>query len=162
MTNGKLKIGYVFLTTLKIWGAAWIAFLVALVPVYIWRGAYHKPEVAARGENILMSVIGAVIGFVALMLIHGKSDEAERLTDKAMWIVAFGSVSIHAAAGVLLWVVGQDNNYPIAVCGYHLAKLFPFGATVVSALLSALIYGAFYVLAIVLGTKMAQRRRART
>ena len=164
MTIKKVKIGDIFLTTLKIWGSAWIAYLIAMVPLYIWRGIYHEPEFAARGEHIIMSLVGAIVGFVALLLIHGRSDAAERMTDKDMWQHALYSVGIYIIAWMPLWIIAE-NNYVVATCGYHLIHLFAFGPdgqpTVASALLAALIYGVFYMRAIVLGTKMARRRRTK-
>ncbi len=158
--NTFLKSG--FLTAVKIWGSAWSAFILSIIPLYIWRGSYYGDfDSKLTGENVIMTAIGIIAGFFILMLMHGKSDEAERLSNKEMWQSAGLSVGIYIAVWMFMWALG-GNNYLIACCGYHLEKLLGLQEnrpTFFSAITSALIYGFFYFSAIVLGTKMAQKRR---
>ncbi len=151
------------LLTIKIWSSAWMAFFISLIPMYIWRGIYHGDfDIRSLGENIIIATVGIIVGFFVLMLRHGKSDEAERLSNAEMCQNAGLAVGIYIAAWMLVWVIAK-NNYLIACCGYHLEIIFGLNAdnrpTFFSAITAALIYGFFYFLAIILGTKMAQKRR---
>lgn len=152
-----------FLLTIKIWGSAWLAFFISLIPLYIWRSSYHGEfDTQILGENIIMSAIGIIAGFFILMLLHGKSDEAERLSNSEMWKTAGITVGIYITMWMLIWAI-IENNYLIACCGYHLEKLLGLNdnnrPTFFSAVTAALIYGFTYFSAIVLGTKLAQKRR---
>lgn len=151
------------LIAVKIWGSAWIAFIISIIPMYIWRGSYYGDfDSKLAGENIIMTAVGIIAGFFILMLLHGKSDEAERLSNAEMWRSAGLSVGIYIAVWMLVWALG-GNNYLIACCGYHLEKLLGLDndnrPTFFSAITAALIYGFFYFSAIVSGTKIAQKRR---
>lgn len=152
-----------FLLAFRIWGSAWLAFLTALIPMYIWRGSYYENfDIKLIGENIIIAAVGIIAGFIILMLLHAKSDEAERLSDSEMWKTAGIAVGIYIAVWMLVWAL-WENNYLVACCGYHLEKLLGLNdhnrPTFSSAITSALIYGFVYFSAIVLGTKMAQKRR---
>jgi len=159
--NFSLKSG--FLTAIKIWASAWIAFFISLIPMYIWRIAYKgNYDNKIFGENIIMAMVGLVASFFILMMLHGKSDEAEQLTNSEMWLSAGESVGIYLVVWMLVWAFIK-NNYLVACCGYHLEIILGLNEnsrpTFFSATASALIYGFVYFFAIVLGTKMAQKRR---
>ena len=152
-----------FFLAFRIWGSAWLAFLVSLVPVYIWRGSYFEDfNTKLIGENMIMAGVGIIAGFLILMILHGKSDEAERLSNAEMLRRAGFAVGIFIAVWMLVWAL-WENNYLIACCGYHLEKLLGLNAnnrpTFFSASTAALIYGFIYFSAIVVGTKIAQKRR---
>jgi len=152
-----------FFWAFRIWGSAWLAFLTALIPMYIWRGSYYENfDIKLIGENVIIAAVGIIAGFIILMLLHGKSDEAERWSDSEMWMTAGIAVGIFIAVWMLVWVL-WENNYLIACCGYHLEKLLGLNdnnrPTFFSAITAALIYGFAYFSAIVVGTKMAQKRR---
>lgn len=148
---------------MQIWCSAALAFFISLIFCYIWRGSYHEDfDIRIMGEDIIMSTVGIVAGFFILMFLHGKSDDAERLSNPEMWTVAGVAVVIYIAVWMSVWMLIK-NNYLIAFCGYHLEKLLGLSSnnrpTFFSALSSALIYGLFYFFAIVCGTKIAQKRR---
>ena len=67
---------------------------------------------------------------------------------------------------VLLWPIvylPTKNNYIIAVLGYHFSCLIGVGAndrpTFLASIISALIFGFVYFLAIITGTSIAQKRQ---
>jgi len=148
---------------MQIWCSAALAFFISLIFCYIWRGSYHEDfDIRIIGEDIIMSTVGIVAGFFILMFLHGKSDDAERLSNPEMWTVAGVAVVIYIAVWMSVWMLIK-NNYLIAFCGYHFEQLLGLSSnnrpTFFSALSSALIYGLFYFFAIVCGTKIAQKRR---
>lgn len=148
---------------MQIWCSAALAFFISLIFCYIWRGSYHEDfDIRIIGEDIIMSTVGIVAGFFILMFLHGKSDDAERLSNPEMWTVAGVAVVIYIAVWMSVWMLIK-NNYLIAFCGYHLEQLLGLSSnnrpTFFSAITSALIYGLFYFFAIVCGTKIAQKRR---
>ncbi len=153
-----------FLTAVKIWASGWIAFFLSLIPLYIWRGSYRGDyDGRLAGENIIMTSVGIIAGFVVLMLMYGKSDEAERLSNAEMWRDAGLSVGIFMGVWMLAWVFLGGNNYLVACCGYHLEILLGLQEnnrpTFFAAVTTVLIYGAVYFFALILGTKMARNRR---
>ena len=161
------KITEGFFMALKIWGSSWLAFLVAFVPLYIWRGLSqsHGEETRALGQNILMGVIGLCFGFLFLMLLQAKSDEAGRLGDKETLVCASWAVVIYVLAWLFLYFVREKNNVMIAAGGFYFSCLLGVGAderpTWLASLLTALIFGAVYFVAILLGARLARRRKAR-
>ena len=71
----KEKIANVFLMSLRILASAWLSFLVSIVPLYIWRGTHPNDKF---GEDLIMSVIGIIFGFLFLMLFQMRDDSSNR------------------------------------------------------------------------------------
>ncbi len=163
--KSKSKISNCFFTTLRIWASAWLALLISLVPMYIWRGTNNEsPEAALYIEYIIMSISGLLFGFVILTLFQSREDSSERLNFKQSVITACCSVGIYVVVWLIAYLINHNNIW-IAVNGYFLGCAFGVNAenrpTFVASLLSALIFSAVYVCAIILGTKIANRRKTK-
>jgi len=157
------SFGSCFQLVMKIWGTAWLSFLISVIPLAIWRACDHSSaDIRITGEGILMSIVGITAGFLILFLLHGRSDDAERLSNREMWLSACTAVGIYLAAWIVLWMIGR-NNYLVAALGYHLQVLLAADAgkepALSSVITAALIYGVSYFSAVIAGTKMAHRRR---
>ena len=154
----KEKIANSFLISLRVYAAAWLTYLASIIPLYIWRGIHPYNEVA---EDILMSITGAIFGFLILMRIQMRAENAHHYSTKNTLLMAAGGIGIHMIAGLLLQIPFH-NHYVIAVSGYHLARLIAVGSdsypTFLGALISAFVFGAIYFAAILVGTKLAHKR----
>lgn len=154
----KTRLGDIFIGALRILAAAWLGFLVAFLPLYIFRGVYHKPD-AAIWEDVLMAAVGIIAGALILMLLIARNDRSAKLDNKCMYIEAGGAVGVYAAAWLIAWLFG-GNNYIVAACGYHLSRLIganeELRPTFWGALGGAVICCAFYMGAMVLGVLIAR------
>ena len=153
----KEKIANCLLLSVRIWGTAWLSFLVSVVPLYIWRGTQSDTV----GENILMSIIGLVSGFLILMLLQMRDDKAHSINLKDLLLLGGGGVGFYIIAWIIAHILTQ-NNYFIAVLGYHFSCLLGTGThgqpTFFATLISALMFGVVYFIAIVLGGVIARYR----
>ena len=165
MMKSKSRISNYFFTSLRIWASAWLAFLVSLVPMYIWRGTNNEsPEVALYIEYIIMSISGLLVGFVILTLFQSREDSSERLNFKQSVITACCSSGIYIVIWIIAYLINHNNVW-VAVNGIYLACALGTNTdgypTFAASLLSALIFGVVYICAIILGTKIANRRRTK-
>ncbi len=165
MMKSKSKISNCFFTTLRIWASAWLAFVISIIPMYIWRWTNNEsPEAALFIEYIIMSVCGLLFGFVILTLFQSREDSSERLDFKQSVITAFGSAVIYVGVWLIAYLINHNNIW-IAVNGYFLGCAFGVNSenrpTFLASLLSALIFSAVYICAIILGTKIANRRKTK-
>ena len=71
----KEKISKCFLMSLRVLASSWLSFLVSIVPLYIWRGSHPNNKV---GENLIMSIIGILFGFLFLMILQIRDDKSHR------------------------------------------------------------------------------------
>lgn len=148
-----------------VWGAALVTLGVAFIPLYVWRGSYFgDPGVARLVEDILMTVIGLVGGFLVLMLIQSRREDVLIWDKRTILLDAAGGVVLYS----ILWFVagvGFRNNYLVAFCGYHLSNLLierlNFEPERLAFALSVLVYGPVYFAAMLLGPKLAVRRARR-
>ena len=155
----KKKISNCFFISLRILASAWLSFLISIVPLYIWRGTHPSDKL---GEDLIMSVIGIVFGFLFLMIFQMRDDKSHRYGARDTLLISSGGIGFY----ILLWIIvylPTHNNYLIAVLGYHLSRLIGTGAdeypTLLATLASALIFGVIYFLAILIGTKLAHKRQ---
>ena len=165
MMKSKSRISDYFFTSLRIWASAWLAFLVSAVPLYIWRGTNNEsPEVALYIEYIIMSISGLLVGFVILTLFQSREDSSERLNFKQSVITACCSAGIYIGIWLIAYLINHNNIW-IAVNGYFLGCAFGVNSenhpTFLASLIAALIFGAVYICAIILGTKIANRRKTK-
>ncbi len=145
-------------TVFKCWGASWIGFLIAMVPLYIFRGLYHDMATKAVREDLLMAVFGWLASCAFLMWITWRSDAAEKTPPQNALINALITAGIYG----LVWIITQ-GSYFFAAAGFHLVELLSGGKHALWAvILSALIWCAGYVGAICLGSLLARRRREKT
>ena len=156
----KEKIGACFLLFLRMLGAAWLAFLISLIPMYVIRGTYHNKEI----ENIVMAITGMLLGFAFLTILQMRDDKAHRHSIKELVALSGGAVGIYILGCILVYLPTK-NNFPIAALGYHFSQVIGTdadGYPVFSAvLISALVFGALYFGAILLGSHIARRRHAK-
>ena len=163
--KSKSRISNYFFTSLRIWASAWLALLVSLVPMFIWRGTNNEsPEVALYIEYIIMSISGLLVGFVILTLFQSREDSSERLNFKQSVITACCSSGIYIVIWIIAYLINH-NNVLVAVNGIYLACALGTNTdgypTFAASLLSALIFGVVYICAIILGTKIANHRRTK-
>lgn len=155
----KEKISNSFFMSVRILASAWLSFLVSIFPLYIWRATNPNNKV---GEDLLMSVVGILFGFLFLMIFQMRDDKSHRYGIRDSLLLSGGGIGIY----MLIWFVAYlplKNNYLIAVLGYHLSCLIGVGAderpTFLASLASALIMGLIYFLAIFVGTRLAHIRQ---
>ena len=163
--KSKSKISNYFFTSLRIWASAWLAFLVSLVPMYIWRGTNNEsPDAALYIEYIIISICGLVFGFAILTLFQAKQDSSERMNFKQSVITACCSSGIYIVVWIIAYLINHNNVW-VAVNGIYLACALGTNTdgypTFAASLLSALIFGVVYICAIILGTKIANRRKTK-
>lgn len=154
----KTKISDSVFVFFRIWGAAWLAFLISFVPMYIWRGKHGS---GTRGEEILLSVIGLVFGFLFVLLLQLRDEGARGRSIKDSLTAAGGGIGIYT----LLWVLldlPTKNNFIIAVLGRYLACLIGKDAdgcpTFAASMLAALVFDLIYFLAIWIGAVLARKK----
>lgn len=146
----------------RVWIAALLTFAVSIVPLYVWRGSYFgDPNIAHLVEDILMSAVGLVGGFIILMLIQSRREDILEWPKQEIMLDAAGGVGLYLA----LWIfcgLTVRNNYVVAFCGYHLSNLLieylDFEPERLTFILSALVYGPVYFAALLVGPKWAQLR----
>ena len=146
----------------RVWIAALLTLGAAFVPLYIWRGSYYgNPGISRLVEDILMTAIGIIGGFIILMLIQSRrKDILEWPKQEILWDAA-GGVAFYLALWILSGIVLR-NNYLVAFCGYHLSNLLiewlDFEPERLAFILSAMVYGPVYLAALIAGRKWAQLR----
>ena len=163
--KSKSRISNYLFTSLRIWASAWLALLVSLVPMFIWRGTNNEsPEVALYIEYIIKSISGLLGGFVILTLFQAKQDSSERMNFKQSVITACCSSGIYIVVWIIAYLINHNNVW-VAVNGIYLACALGTNTdgypTFAASLLSALIFGVVYICAIILGTKIANRRKTK-
>ena len=162
MKKSNITVGTVFLTTLKIWGSAWIGMLISLIPVYIYRGVSQSPEdIKGMVQNIIIVMVGLLMASAALIFLVGRSDESERWTRKETCKIAVGAVAIYVLIWMIYWIFSPNNVY-VSVTGLYLSmmigKVEEGSPTFSGAFWGAVIYGIVYTVAIILGGEIARRR----
>ena len=155
-------LGSCFLIALKIWVSAWLGCLVAIIPVYIYKGVNkNNDEIEALIGTILIWGVGLLAASTILMFLVARSDESERWTPLEMRKV----VSISVGFYLLVWIIYgifSANNVTVSATGVYLSNMIDQGKdgfpTFWGNLLGAIVYGAFYAGAIMLGWYIALRR----
>ena len=157
-----VTLGSCFLIALKIWGSAWLGCLVAMIPVYIYKGVNkNNDEIEAFIETILIWGVGLLAASIILMFLVARSDESERWTPLEMRKVVAVSVGFYLLAWIIYGIFSA-NNVTVSATGAYLSKMIDQGTngfpTFWGNLSGAIVYGAFYAGAIVLGWRIAFRR----
>ena len=150
-----------FFTTFRILGSAWLSFLVSIVPLYIWRSTHIDDKF---GENIIMSVIAVLFGFLFVMVFQMKDEQLHRHSKRDNFVTSVGGVGAYMLLCILLYLPTK-NNFLIAVLGTNLSYLIATGEdgypTFFAMFASTLVFGVIYFIAIFVGTKIAYRRQSR-
>ena len=159
MKNVKSIIGDGFLCFAYMYGSAWIAFLISMIPMYIFRGSYHNSTNKELYENLLRISIGLVISSISLILRYRTGDGVGRKSAKE----ALLSALIGGGFYWLLWVI-CGGIYVIAVDGYCLAVLIGKHSngnpTALGAIISATVFCSVYVADVLLGSYLARKKRS--
>lgn len=156
----KYKIGGILISTLRILASAWLGFLVAFLPLYIFRGTYHNAD-AALWEDVLMSAVGIIAGALILMVLTARTDRYEKIDDKQMFIEVGGAAGVYSIAWIIAWFFG-GNNYLVSASGYHLSRLIDANEKLRPTFLGMLgglaVCCAVYMAAIVVGARISRQR----
>ena len=92
----KKHIPIIGLNLVKVWGAAWMGFLIGWIPLYIIRGNLVPRNI----ENILFGIIGGVGAIVTLFLFfkwEGRKREFRVATPK--------EIVLYSVAPTILWAL---------------------------------------------------------
>ena len=146
-----------FSNFVRMLGCSWLSFLASWIPLYIFRGTYFGEDRAVL-ENILMTVAGIVFACLFLVVITVKNDAVKKQDKKEILVGAFGGAALYA----ILWIATK-GIYVFSVCGRHFALLLSRsadGVTFLSAFVSAVVFCAFYAMAILLGALIAKKKQA--
>lgn len=148
----KKYLGTIFLNILKVWGAAWVGMLVALIPMYIARFNSVPPKT----ENLLIGIVDGVGTIVTLFLFfkwEGRKREIRLASPKEiclysvaptiLWAV-IGCLCVFNPAMVLTGVIYFSNAVLglEAVTEYAFFQPFPF-ALLFAVFYSAAIFGGY-------------------
>ena len=158
MKNIKSMLSDALLCFVSMYGSAWIAFLIGMIALYIFRGVYHNSATREMYENLLGMSIGLLISFALLVLRYRSQDGIGKKTAKEMTISALIGGGIYW----LLWVI-SGGIYAVAVNGYYLCVLIGRqkngNPTAPGALVGATVFCAVYIAAVILGSFLARRKR---
>ena len=92
----KKCLGTIFANLLKVWGAAWIGFLVSFLPMYIMR----FNSASYRAENLVSGISGGLGTIVALFLFfkwEGRKREFRVASPK--------EIALYSVVPTILWAV---------------------------------------------------------
>ena len=159
------KHGAFWQTLGRIWGAALVTIAVAVIPLYLWRGNYYADsDVSKWVEDVLMTIIGLIGGFVSLTLIQSRRADILLLSLPEVILDAIDGVVIYSA----LWIffgVTILNNYAVALCGHYLSHFLIEMLNIEPErpvyILTALVYALVYFAAMLAGPEVARRRGQR-
>ena len=155
-------------TMLTMYGAAWIAYLCQLVPLYLLRMVYGGED-RLHAERLLTALFCLGMSALILVLLHRRSDRAERLAPRRALTEAGLAAAFYAAVQILFRLL-FENTYLISVHVTSLSALFGTAQsahysteypTLLASILGALISCTVYFLAAVSGMRLAVRRRHR-
>ena len=160
MKNSKDKPSFkdYLLWTLKYYGCSWLAWAISMIPLYIFRGIYHYNETRPFWESVIISVVGIIIGTVAVYILAIKTDEFEKADPRYVKKIAIGSGIIYTV--ICAFSLG---SFPICVISYHLSivllNLFGGFLALLIIPLAAAIVNAFFAFAVIKAAKKARIRR---
>ncbi|MBQ7337252.1 MAG: hypothetical protein IJW40_02235 [Clostridia bacterium] len=158
MKNVRASVKDAIFCAVSMYGAAWLAFLFAMIPLYIFRGGYHNSANKEMYENLLQSVVGIVLTTVFLTLIYRQRDEMGKKSVREVTVSALIGGGIYG----LVWIVSGDS-YLISVNGHHLGILLSAQAdgspTFLGTVSGAIISCSLYVVGVLIGSFFARRKR---
>ncbi|MBE6542992.1 MAG: hypothetical protein E7675_01185 [Ruminococcaceae bacterium] len=143
---------------LKMLGASWGAWLISIVPLYIFRGLYNYDATRLFWEEVIMSVLGTIFSSIIIYIFAVKADEFERADTSYVKSLAIKSSVIYG----IICVVSM-GYYPLSVIASHIARFITYligGKLYIAALIIAsTILNTFFAFAIIKGSKRARKRR---
>lgn len=144
-------------------GSLWAGFLVAMLPLYIVRGAYHDTATKATLENIVTLLFLLVVSVIVMFFVYRSNDEAAKYDTKELIGMLIVPVIIHfVLCAVLCW---SKVSYLLLSEGYAFARLVAPGASDItkqpawSVLVAALVVTPVPSLGVYLGCLSARRKR---
>ncbi len=148
----KKCLGTIFANLLKVWGAAWIGFLVSFLPMYIMR----FNSASYRAENLVSGISGGLGTLVALFLFfkwEGRKREFRVASSKTIIFYSLAPTILWALIGSLF----KPNPFLVLtnaflfcdamtgiekVADYAFFQPFPF-ALLFAVFYSAAIFGGY-------------------
>ncbi len=152
----KATFGDLLLGALAIYGASWLGYFGAAVPLYILRGNYHNMEMLSYWEAVTMSAVGLLVTVLFLVLFYSRQDAAGRAGAETVLVRSAGA----AVLNVILWPI-QGGLVAIAPIGVFVAEaLDRYEARLTTGgLLGAMaICFVIFTLAVMGGYALARRR----
>lgn len=160
MKNQKEKATFkdTILWALKMLGASWGAWVISIIPLYIFRGLYNYDATRLFWEELIMSVLGIIFSTVIIYIFAVKTDYFEK-ADKSY----VKSLAIKSSVFYGLVCVISMGYYPVSVTINHITRFISYltgGILGIFALvIAAAILNTLFALAIIKGAKKARKRR---
>lgn len=146
------------LWALKMLGASWGAWVISIVPLYIFRGLYNYDATRLFWEEVLMSVLGIIFSTVIIYIFSVKTDEFERADKKYVKSLAIKSSVFYG----IICVVSM-GYYPLSVIVSHISRFISYltgGILGIFALvIASAILNTLFAIAIIKGAGRARKRR---
>lgn len=149
----KKHLGTIFANFLKVWGAAWVGFLVSFLPMYIARFS----RASMTTENFISGISGGLGTMVALFLFfkwEGRKREFRVVSPKEIALYSVAPTVLWALIGSLFapnpfLILTNASLFCHAMTGienvadYAFFQPFPY-ALLFSAFYSAAIFGGYW------------------
>lgn len=159
----KEKVSLYAVATLKRIASLWIGYLVAIIPLYVFRANYHDTVTQGTIEAILMVAIVLLTAGVSLFLLYRRDDETAKLDKRGMIGITIIPTILHLLLCVLLcW---SKYVYILLSGAYSLANILAPGAhditeqAIWSVLVASLIVTPILAIGVWLGCLSARRQR---
>ena len=160
MKNEKAKATFKdsILWSLKMLGACWGAWVISVIPLYIFRGLYNYDATRLFWEELLMGSLGMIFSTIIIYIFSVKTDYFEKADKSYVKSLAIKSSVIYGIVCILTM-----GYYPVAVTVSHISKfiIYLFGAKyALFALVGAsALLNTLFAFAIIKGAEIARKRR---
>lgn len=142
----KKHLSIIGLNLVKIWGAAWVGFLIGSIPLYIIRAN----SVPRNTENILFGIIGGIATMITLFFFfkwEGRKREFRMATPKEILLCSIAPTLLWALIGSLFkpnpfLVLTNNASFCMGVIGVDAVADLTFFQPFPFALLFAVFYSA--------------------
>ena len=144
-------------------GSLWAGFLVAMIPLYIFRGIYHDMATKATLENIINLLFMLLTSVIVMFFVYRGNDETAKFDKKELIRLLLIPAAIHfVLCALLCW---SKFAYLLLSEGFSLARLLSPDAHDItkqpawSVLVAALIVTPIPSLGVFLGCLSARKKR---
>lgn len=146
------------LWSLKMLGACWGAWLISIIPLYIFRGLYNFDASRLFWEELIMAFLGIIISPIIIYIFAIKTDYFEKAEKNYVRSLAIKSSVIYAAVCVI-----SMGYYPVSVTVSHISRflLYLSGGSLgfIALILASAMLNALFAVAIIKGAAVARKRR---